>query len=60
MKAIEILYEQIDDFNAHIKCANSLDEKFFYAELIGDVVNAIKNLGRYRKSNLMRTEDDYI
>ena len=60
MKAIETLFKEIDEYNAKIKCSNSLDEKYFYAELIGDIVYAIKALGRYRHSAIHRRESDYI
>ena len=60
MMAIETLFKEIDEYNAKIKCSHNLDEKYFYAELIGDIVNAIKNLGRYRHSAVHRKESDYI
>lgn len=65
VKAINVLFDEIDYFNAHIKCTDSLDEKYFYAERIGDVVNAIKNLGQYRHSDkpishCTKNESDYI
>ena len=60
MKAIETLFEAIDGYNAKIKCSDNLDEKYLYAELIGDIVNAIKALGRYRHSAIHNKESDYI
>ena len=51
IKTIEVLFKEIDCFNTKIKCADNLDIKYFYAERIGDVVNAIKSLGRYRYSD---------
>ena len=57
---IEVLFNEIDLYNAQMKCTDNLDEKYFYAELIGDIVNAIKNLGRYRHSAIHRSENDYI
>ena len=60
MKAIETLFKEIDEYNAKIKCSNNLYKKYFYAELIGDIVHTIKALGRYRHSAIYKKEGDYI
>ena len=60
MKVIEVCFEKIDELNAKIKCAEDLDEKYRYAELIGDVVNAVKCLGRDRHSALHYNEEQFI
>lgn len=60
MKAIEVLFLKIDELNKELKQAEDLDDKYLYAELIGDVVNAIKNLGRFRHLSCSNEVTDYL
>ena len=60
MKAIEVLFCKIDELNTNLKTTENLDEKYKYVELIGDVVNAIKVLGRYRFESISNDEDCFL
>ena len=60
MKAIEVLFCKIDELNTKLKTTENLDEKYKYVELIGDVVNAIKVLGRYRFESISNDEDCFL
>lgn len=60
MKAIEILFVKIDELNAQLKIAEDLDDKYRYAELIGDCVAAIKCLSRDRFSCGVNGSEHYL
>lgn len=73
MKAIEIMFDQIDALNTQIKGSEDIDEKIILALKIGDISKIIGDLERHqrreyikeipflsRPSKYQRNDDDYL
>ena len=60
MKAIEILYLKLNELNNRLQAAEDLDDKYICIEKIVCIVNAIKDLAKYRIDNPQTNQDAYL